>query len=121
LSGFLSVVVDSNRPRFLGPALADAITGLYAAYGVLGALVDDYIHDNTAGATRTGAGAIHFIVPDEPPLSAGTPILNELVQGILGIFIGMRLPLRIGIINSIGRFVVFVLKGGEEFAHDPLF
>ena len=39
LSGFLSVVVDSERPRFLGPALADAVTGLYAAYGVLGALV----------------------------------------------------------------------------------
>ena len=33
------MVVDSNRPRFLGPALADAITGIYAAYGVLGALV----------------------------------------------------------------------------------
>src|SRR6266700_3934847 len=40
LSGFLSVVVDSRRPQFLGPALADAITGLYAAYGVLGALVE---------------------------------------------------------------------------------
>jgi crotonobetainyl-CoA:carnitine CoA-transferase CaiB-like acyl-CoA transferase len=39
LSGFLSVVVDSSRPRFLGPALADAITGIYAAYGVLAALV----------------------------------------------------------------------------------
>jgi len=39
LSGFLSVVVDRSRPRFLGPALADAITGLYASYGVLGALV----------------------------------------------------------------------------------
>jgi crotonobetainyl-CoA:carnitine CoA-transferase CaiB-like acyl-CoA transferase len=39
LSGFLSVVVDSDRPRFLGPALADAITGIYAAYGILGALV----------------------------------------------------------------------------------
>src|SRR6202012_1047174 len=39
LSGFLSVVVDSDRPRFLGPALADAITGNYAAYGILGALV----------------------------------------------------------------------------------
>jgi crotonobetainyl-CoA:carnitine CoA-transferase CaiB-like acyl-CoA transferase len=39
LSGFLSVVVDSRRPQFLGPALADAITGLYAAYGILGALV----------------------------------------------------------------------------------
>jgi crotonobetainyl-CoA:carnitine CoA-transferase CaiB-like acyl-CoA transferase len=49
LSGFLSVVVDSNRPRFLGPALADAITGLYAAYGVLGALVQ---------RGRTGQGSL---------------------------------------------------------------
>ena len=48
LSGFLSVVVDASRPRFLGPALADAITGLYAAYGVLGALVQ---------RGRTGRGA----------------------------------------------------------------
>jgi crotonobetainyl-CoA:carnitine CoA-transferase CaiB-like acyl-CoA transferase len=40
LSGFLSVVVDPERPRFLGPALADAITGLYAAHGVLGALFE---------------------------------------------------------------------------------
>lgn len=40
LSGFLSVVVDPGRPRFLGPALADAITGIYAAYGVLGALFE---------------------------------------------------------------------------------
>lgn len=40
LSGFLSVVVDPERPRFLGPALADAITGIYAAYGILGALFE---------------------------------------------------------------------------------
>ena len=40
LSGFLSVVVDYKSPQFLGPALADAITGLYAAHGVLGALVE---------------------------------------------------------------------------------
>src|SRR5882757_3582165 len=39
LSGFLSVVVDYQRPQFLGPALADAITGIYASQGVLGALV----------------------------------------------------------------------------------
>ena len=39
LSGFLSVVVDPERPRVWGPALADAITGLYAAQGVLAALV----------------------------------------------------------------------------------
>ncbi|HUG03368.1 MAG TPA: CoA transferase [Steroidobacteraceae bacterium] len=40
LSGFLSVVVDEERPRFLGPALADAITGIYAAFGILGALLE---------------------------------------------------------------------------------
>jgi len=40
LSGFLSVVVDEDRPRFLGPALADAITGIYASIGVLGALFE---------------------------------------------------------------------------------
>jgi len=33
------VVVDYRRPQFLGPALADAITGLYASQGILGALV----------------------------------------------------------------------------------
>jgi len=49
LSGFLSVVVDVERPRFLGPALADAITGIYAAFGVLGALVQ---------RGRTGTGAL---------------------------------------------------------------
>ena len=49
LSGFLSVVVDPDRPRFLGPALADAITGIYAAYGVLGALFE---------RTRTGRGCL---------------------------------------------------------------
>jgi crotonobetainyl-CoA:carnitine CoA-transferase CaiB-like acyl-CoA transferase len=32
-------VVDYRRPQFLGPALADAITGMYAAQGILAALV----------------------------------------------------------------------------------
>jgi crotonobetainyl-CoA:carnitine CoA-transferase CaiB-like acyl-CoA transferase len=49
LSGFLSVVMDESRPRFLGPALADAITGIYAAYGILGALFD---------RSRTGRGRV---------------------------------------------------------------
>ncbi len=49
LSGFLSVVVDQERPRFLGPALADAVTGIYAAYGILGALYE---------RSRTGKGRL---------------------------------------------------------------
>ncbi|NDV02820.1 CoA transferase [Pseudoroseicyclus sp. CLL3-39] len=48
LSGFLGIVTDRDNPRFLGPALADAITGIYAAYGILGGLV-------SRGSTGTGA------------------------------------------------------------------
>jgi len=37
-SGFLRLLLNPNRPRVVGPAIADAVTGFYAAYGVLGAL-----------------------------------------------------------------------------------
>jgi crotonobetainyl-CoA:carnitine CoA-transferase CaiB-like acyl-CoA transferase len=86
LSGFLSVVVDPERPRFLGPALADAITGIYAAYGVLGALFE---------RGRTGRGRLvevsmleamaHFAVEpfaaffalDRAPTSSDRPRLAQ--------------------------------------------
>jgi crotonobetainyl-CoA:carnitine CoA-transferase CaiB-like acyl-CoA transferase len=86
LSGFLSVVVDPERPRFLGPALADAITGIYAAYGILGALFE---------RSRTGRGRLvevsmleamaHFAVEpfaaffalDRAPTSSDRPRLAQ--------------------------------------------
>lgn len=37
-SGFLRLLVNPEHPRVVGPAIADAVTGFYAAYGVLGAL-----------------------------------------------------------------------------------
>jgi len=40
LSGYLSQTVDPDHPRVVGPALADAVSGMYAAYGILGALVE---------------------------------------------------------------------------------
>ena len=46
-SGFLSLLVHPDHPRVVGPALADAVTGFYAAYGILGALVE---------RARTGVG-----------------------------------------------------------------
>ena len=37
-SGFLRLLVNPEHPRVVGPAIADSITGFYAAYGILGAL-----------------------------------------------------------------------------------
>jgi crotonobetainyl-CoA:carnitine CoA-transferase CaiB-like acyl-CoA transferase len=37
-SGYLRLLVNPANPRVVGPAIADAVTGFYAAYGVLGAL-----------------------------------------------------------------------------------
>jgi crotonobetainyl-CoA:carnitine CoA-transferase CaiB-like acyl-CoA transferase len=47
-SGFLGLLVNPANPRVVGPAIADSLTGFYAAYGILGAL-----HQRA----RTGAGA----------------------------------------------------------------
>ncbi|WP_020400287.1 CaiB/BaiF CoA transferase family protein [Kordiimonas gwangyangensis] len=39
-TGFLRLLVNPENPRVVGPAIADAITGFYAAYGVMGALFE---------------------------------------------------------------------------------
>lgn len=47
-SGFLNLLINPANPRVVGPALADSITGFYAAYGILGALYER----NTTGKGR---------------------------------------------------------------------
>ena len=127
LSGFLSVVVDSDRPRFLGPALADAITGIYAATGVLGALVKRGV---------TGKGCLvevsmleamaHFAV--EPfaaffasgaiPTSSDRPrlaqayILRTRDQRLIAIHLSSIEKFWTGLIAAIGA---------EDLARDPRF
>ena len=39
-SGLLHLLINPKNPRVTGPALADSITGMYAAYGVMGALLE---------------------------------------------------------------------------------
>ena len=39
-SGYLNLLVNPGNPRVVGPAIADAVTGFYAAYGILGALFE---------------------------------------------------------------------------------
>jgi crotonobetainyl-CoA:carnitine CoA-transferase CaiB-like acyl-CoA transferase len=46
-SGFLGLLVNPENPRVVGPAIADALTGYYAAYGILGTLFE-------RGRTGTG-------------------------------------------------------------------
>jgi crotonobetainyl-CoA:carnitine CoA-transferase CaiB-like acyl-CoA transferase len=52
-SGFLKLLINPANPRVVGPALADAITGFYAAYGILGALYERERRRNDQG-TATG-------------------------------------------------------------------
>ncbi len=46
-SGWLRLLINPKNPRVVGPAIADAVTGFYAAFGILGAL-----HER--GKTRHG-------------------------------------------------------------------
>lgn len=39
-SGYLRLLVNPHNPRVTGPAIADFVTGFYAAYGILGALYE---------------------------------------------------------------------------------
>lgn len=48
-SGFLRLLVNPGHPRVVGPAIADALTGFYTAYGALGALYE---------RERTGQGRL---------------------------------------------------------------
>lgn len=48
-SGFLKLLVNPANPRVVGPALADALTGFYAAYGILGALYERDRRDDLHG------------------------------------------------------------------------
>jgi crotonobetainyl-CoA:carnitine CoA-transferase CaiB-like acyl-CoA transferase len=39
-SGLLSLLINPENPRVIGPALADSLTAFYATYGILGALYE---------------------------------------------------------------------------------
>jgi len=56
-SGFLKLLVNPANPRVVGPALADAITGFYAAYGILGALYERERHRTSKGRPDHEGGA----------------------------------------------------------------
>jgi crotonobetainyl-CoA:carnitine CoA-transferase CaiB-like acyl-CoA transferase len=127
LSGFLGVSTDPNTPRLLGPAMADAITGLYAAMGIMAALVE---------RGRTGKGRLveismleammHFAVEPftgyfalgDVPTALDRPRLAQafIVRCADGKLIGIHL-------SSIEKFwdnLVLAIDG-QALAADPRF
>jgi crotonobetainyl-CoA:carnitine CoA-transferase CaiB-like acyl-CoA transferase len=40
VSGIASLFLDPDRPELMGPTIADNVTGMYACYGILGALFE---------------------------------------------------------------------------------
>jgi len=60
LSGMLGLFVDPDDPKINGPTIADQVTGIYAGYGVLGALY---------GRQQSGEGALVEIAMIEATMS----------------------------------------------------
>lgn len=127
LSGFLGVAIDPEQPRLLGPAMADAITGLYAAMGVMGALIE---------RGRTGEGRhleismleamIHFAVEPftgyfalgDVPRSVDRPKLAQAF--ILRCGDGKLLAIHLSSIEKFWDNLVQAI-GGQGLASDPRF
>ena len=127
LSGFLGVSTDPNTPRLLGPAMADAITGLYAALGIMAGLVE---------RGRTGQGSLleismleammHFAVEPftgffalgDVPTALDRPRLAQafIVRCGDGKLLGLHL-------SSIEKFWTNLVEalGDEALASDPRF
>lgn len=73
MSGFLSMFVGGEEPKIVGPAVADTLTGLYAAYGILGAIT---------GRERTGkASQIEVSMLEAVMHFAGEPFANFFDDG----------------------------------------
>jgi crotonobetainyl-CoA:carnitine CoA-transferase CaiB-like acyl-CoA transferase len=73
LSGLLSRFHDSTDPRVAGPAISDAATGIFAAIGIMGALLE---------RTRTGTGRKVEISMVEATLAlAIEPLAHVMVTG----------------------------------------
>jgi crotonobetainyl-CoA:carnitine CoA-transferase CaiB-like acyl-CoA transferase len=99
MSGLLSLLIDRDDPKVMGVALSDYVTGLSAAYGILGALLArektgqgakvetslleatlSFVGESAAGYLRTGvvpdraarvknAHAFAFVTKDKLPLA----------------------------------------------------
>jgi crotonobetainyl-CoA:carnitine CoA-transferase CaiB-like acyl-CoA transferase len=75
LGGMLSVLMDSQNPRPIGPAYADHLSGLFSAIGVLGALAarEKTGRGQQVDATMAGAVLGFLNAPATETLAHGRP------------------------------------------------
>ncbi len=71
MSGYFSQLLDQDQPRIAGPAMADGISGLYAALGIASAL---------AGRVRDGKGHRLDVAMIEAMAAFGTDPLSNFFQ-----------------------------------------
>lgn len=127
LSGLVSMLLDPEDPRMVGPAFSDGLTGLYACYGILGALFE---------RERTGVGrkvettmlesTISFLTePFSSYFGTGSapgPYTRPMVSQSYAF--ACRDGLLLGIhLSSPEKFWQALIKavGREELARDPRF
>ena len=73
MSGLWSVFTDLRDPATIGPPLSDLLTGLYAAYGILGALVE---RERTGCGQRLEASMLSASIA-----FLAEPVANYLLEG----------------------------------------
>lgn len=114
MSGLLSLLTDPDEPKVMGMAVSDYVTGLSAAYAILGALLAreksgegcrvetsllqatlSFIGETAAGYTRTGnvpnrmarvknAHAFAFVCKDGLPLAIHCSVPEKFWRALLG-------------------------------------
>src|SRR5579864_4387211 len=81
---------------------------------VLRTLVHNYLDNHSAAALGTFSGRVNFVILHQPPLSPWAPIAVELVVWVEGMLRRVLLPVRVCHVESIGGFVILLLKSREE-------
>src|SRR5437764_5381649 len=73
------------------------------------------LHDDAAARSRR---TIDFVAVDQPPLAAWSPVAIEIVVGVIGILLGMLLPIGVLKPYAAGAFVILSLEITEKLRHD---
>lgn len=74
LSGMASLLLDPERPEACGPTIPDNVTGMYACYGILGAL---YERERTGKGRRVEVNMLEASIAFIPD-----PFVNDVRLGI---------------------------------------